>query len=388
MKNNRANRHNDRGFTLSEVLLTVAILVVLFALAAVPVSKMRRELRQTELDSKAEILFQTAQNRMTQLLAAGMEEKYKSGGDVKRFTYIPLDAEEDKYDETDVGRLPLWYVTDAEKDNASAAAYYILPREQTDAELREGHWLVEYNADSGSVYAVFYSEEALGVHTGLDVLRYRSQRVKTAKVGYYGGDAAAVNDTGVLAPRAEILNGETLEVRITCKAPNDRPLHFFITIRDDKGNETARTELKNDTKTFTTIEKSFRDYEVTVTLDDLSGDGSRRFAQQEWLKMLTPGENLTVTVEVTSDDPLVEGARFVPEKTNGLFHTLRGGDTAVVTCARHRSSPARCRRRTLTSPARAAGRRSTARRSSAPLLTRRCVNTGAAISWTARRTVR
>ena len=30
-------------------------------LAAVPVSKMRRELRQTELDSKAEILFQTAQ---------------------------------------------------------------------------------------------------------------------------------------------------------------------------------------------------------------------------------------------------------------------------------------------------------------------------------------
>ncbi len=334
MKNNRANRHNDRGFTLSEVLLTVAILVVLFALAAVPVSKMRRELRQTELDSKAEILFQTAQNRMTQLLAAGMEEKYKSGGDVKRFTYRPLDAEEDKYDETDIGRLPLWYVTDAEKDNASAAAYYILPREQTDAELREGHWLVEYNADSGSVYAVFYSEEALGVHTGLDVLRYRSQRVKTAKVGYYGGDAAAVNDTGVLAPRAEILNGETLEVRITCKAPNDRPLHFFITIRDDKGNETARTELKNDTKTFTTIEKSFRDYEVTVTLDDLSGDGSRRFAQQEWLKMLTPGENLTVTVEVTSDDPLVEGARFVPEKTNGLFHTLRG-DTAVVTCARH-----------------------------------------------------
>ena len=133
MKNSRANRHNDRGFTLSEVLLTVAILVVLFALAAVPVSKMRRELRQTELDSKAEILFQTAQNRMTQLLAAGMEEKYKSGGDMKRFTYIPLDAEEDKYDES---KIPLWYVTDAGKNDASAAAYYILPREQTDAELR------------------------------------------------------------------------------------------------------------------------------------------------------------------------------------------------------------------------------------------------------------
>ena len=332
MKNNRVNRHNDRGFTLSEVLLTVAILVVLFALAAVPVSKVRRELRQTELDSKAEILFQTAQNRMTQLLAAGMEEKYKSGGDVTRFTYVPLDAEEDKYNEN---KLPLYYVTDAEKDNDAAAAYYILPQEQTDMELREGHWLVEYNRDSGSVYAVFYSEEALGAHTDLNALRIRARRVRTAKVGYYGGDAAAVNDTGVLAPRAEILNGETLEVRVTCKAPTAHPLHFFVTIRDDKGHETARTELKNnDTKTFTTVEKRFRDYEVTVTLDDLSEEG-RRFAQQDWLNMLTPGENLTVTVEVTSDDPLVEGARFVPEKTNGLFHTLRGGDTAVITCARH-----------------------------------------------------
>ena len=65
MKNNRANRHNDRGFTLSEVLLTVAILVVLFALAAVPVSKMRRELRQTELDSKAEILFPVSYTHLT-----------------------------------------------------------------------------------------------------------------------------------------------------------------------------------------------------------------------------------------------------------------------------------------------------------------------------------
>ena len=94
MKNNRANRHNDRGFTLSEVLLTVAILVVLFALAAVPVSKMRRELRQTELDSKAEILFQTAQNRMTQLQAAGMKDLYQLDmADVSALGYKPLDSE-------------------------------------------------------------------------------------------------------------------------------------------------------------------------------------------------------------------------------------------------------------------------------------------------------
>ena len=50
---------------------------------------------------------------------------------------------------------------------------------------------MEYNADSGSVYAVFYSEKALGAHNDLNALRIRAQRVETAKVGYYGGDAAA-----------------------------------------------------------------------------------------------------------------------------------------------------------------------------------------------------
>ena len=81
---------------------------------------------------------------------------------------------------------------------------------------------MEYNADSGSVYAVFYSEEALGVHTGLDVLRYRSQRVKTAKVGYYGGDAAAVNDPGVLATTKEMRRRAPSRKMIPRRSPRSR----------------------------------------------------------------------------------------------------------------------------------------------------------------------
>lgn len=50
----QARRHNDHGFTLTEMLVTVTIVIVLFALAMIPISKMRREVRQTELDSRAE----------------------------------------------------------------------------------------------------------------------------------------------------------------------------------------------------------------------------------------------------------------------------------------------------------------------------------------------
>lgn len=73
----QARRHNDHGFTLTEMLVTVTIVIVLFALAMIPISKMRREVRQTELDSRAELIFMAAQNQLTQLQAAGRTSAYQ-----------------------------------------------------------------------------------------------------------------------------------------------------------------------------------------------------------------------------------------------------------------------------------------------------------------------
>ena len=54
--NNRKSRENRRtaGFTMTEILLVVAILAVLFGVTAVGLVQMQKELRQKELDSKAE----------------------------------------------------------------------------------------------------------------------------------------------------------------------------------------------------------------------------------------------------------------------------------------------------------------------------------------------
>ena len=75
----QARRHNDHGFTLTEMLVTVTIVIVLFALAMIPISKMRREVRQTELDSRAELIFMAAQNQLTQVPAAGRTRAYQGG---------------------------------------------------------------------------------------------------------------------------------------------------------------------------------------------------------------------------------------------------------------------------------------------------------------------
>ena len=52
----RKLQRNRRGFTLTEVLLALAILIILLALVMIPISRHQRNIRQSELDSKAETI--------------------------------------------------------------------------------------------------------------------------------------------------------------------------------------------------------------------------------------------------------------------------------------------------------------------------------------------
>lgn len=58
----KLSKQNNSGFTLSEVLIAVAILIVLMGLAMIPITRHQRDLRQTELDAKAEIVYHAAQS--------------------------------------------------------------------------------------------------------------------------------------------------------------------------------------------------------------------------------------------------------------------------------------------------------------------------------------
>lgn len=75
----QARRHNDHGFTLTEMLVTVTIVIVLFALAMIPISKMRREVRQTELDSRAELIFMGRAESADAASGRGAHERLSGG---------------------------------------------------------------------------------------------------------------------------------------------------------------------------------------------------------------------------------------------------------------------------------------------------------------------
>lgn len=332
----QARRHNDHGFTLTEMLVTVTIVIVLFALAMIPISKMRREVRQTELDSRAELIFMAAQNQLTQLQAAGRTSAYQGG---LALGYVPEDAENEneKYDPD-----TLSYVTsDGGMESTTSPAANILPEGKVDAELRNAHWVIEYDASSASVYAVFYSEQESNFYTAdadkMNPLRARNYRLQQgAKIGYYGGDSVLSYDTSELDAKAEIVNGDQLLLKITCNRllgeSGFLDPTFTVTLRDESGH-TAEVKLANNE-----IVKNARSIEATLVLDNLAEGEQMRFAEQERFKSLVPGENLTISVNVSVDNDLVEPAVIENITTNSLFADASDGSngrTAVITCGRH-----------------------------------------------------
>lgn len=346
---NKATRNNMRGFSLMEMLVTVLILVILFALAMIPISKIQKNLRQTELDSRAEMIFSAVQNRMTRLQAAGQDSYYQpiDGVGVTKLNMIPKDAEKKNYKET-----TLAYVTSADKNNKDSAASWIYPETEAEADLWNGHWVVEFDPSSGSVYAVFFSRENMDyTPKDFDDLRDRDNRLENgAKIGYYGGDSVGAAATESLDLTVDVINKDQLLVVASCKVSNKRnDLKFYAVIKDESGHTVQEFEIENNTVDTVKTEKDL--CTATLVLDNLSTGKNLRFGQQDRFKdaktseHLIPGENLTVTIRVkdTSNNQIQGTSKTVT--TNSLFAEVRDhgtgglggadGRTAVIKYGRH-----------------------------------------------------
>ena len=351
---NKATRNNMRGFSLMEMLVTVLILVILFALAMIPISKIQKNLRQTELDSRAEMIFSAVQNRMTRLQAAGQDSYYQPTNEVgtaKLMNMIPQDAEKANYKET-----TLAYVTSDDKDNPNSAASWIYPETEAEADLWDGSWVVEFDPSSGSVYAVFFSREDMKyTPESFNDLRYRDKRLENgAKIGYYGGDSVGAAATESLDLTVDVINKDQLLVVASCKVSNKKnDLKFYASIKDESGNtvqEFEIEEIKNGTNTGDTVKTEKDLCTATLVLDNLSEGENLRFGQQDRFKdaktskHLIPGEDLTVTIRVKDENNNQIQGTSKTVTTNSLFAEVRdrtgglggaGGRTAVIKYGRH-----------------------------------------------------
>lgn len=328
----------NSGFTMVELLTVIAILLLVGLIAVFSLSKLRRSLRQHELDARAEIIYVAAQNRMAELRAAGCEGLYSKGlSDGDNGVYaMAFDGTHMDESSRDVEFCYL-YVNDA-SDKRTGAPAALLPDTAVDKDLWNGCWCIEYAPSTGSIYAVFYSESPLPSHTDLNG-NYRNfnYRARTASVGYYGGDIAQTQDISKFNPSISIENAEKLTVTFYSNNPSDdtsaHPLTFTITISDQFGGSYTRTVtgLQGGLQ-----QLDSRNYKYQWVLDDLTSSNKRFFAQT--VGKVSCGTPITIKLTVSSTDPSIDTV-FTSRTTNGLFDDRTdlgyGENTALVAYGRH-----------------------------------------------------
>ena len=380
MKYRRKNKKNTAGFTLAELLIAVAILVILLGLGIPALLKLQKELRQKELDSKAETIYQAVQNKMTKLRTAGTTAIYTYDGG-SNCVYISA-AESDDSDtsipeDERIKAGDLCYITSDQLEVAGSAPAAIMTEDTVDAELRDAHWVIEYNPDNAVVYGVFYSEslancaEEYRADDGEKYdfsMRYRDDRLEDgARVGYYGGGSSGSGRVTNMQPKVEITNEEKLVADFSCTLPTGISTYpvFKIELSDTEGHtytkyygywacdadysekirQAAAADGADLDMSANSMQREGRTFLLTLTMDDLSkastrfdalyGSGSGNKIQ------LTAGTDLKVKVTaLCPGNHKITSTLFDEKTTNSLFaDSSRTGEdgqiTAVIAYGRH-----------------------------------------------------
>lgn len=339
MKNLKNRRKGKAGFTMSELLIVVAIVIVLFAVAVLSLVTIRKNLRQKELDSKAEILYVAVQNRMSELRAGGYESLYqydeKKDNGVAKVGLIPLDAPEEDAEDA-ITKDTLCYVVSADRVAVGKAAASVLPESSVDAELWNNHWVIEYDPESGSVYGAYYSEEEITsgdvsttLPTYLNRMRVRQTRLHNgAKIGYYGGARVISGTTDTLKPDISIDNREKLTATFYCNNPYADELTFNIKVSDGR-NEYVKVVKYSELR-----QLNSKTWYYTWVMDSLESEKTRFYNQTD--HKLACGTDITVTLSVESQNANVDGKSYT-RKTNSLFRYAEGtpAGTALIAYGRH-----------------------------------------------------
>lgn len=333
----RKNQTANSGFTLVELLAVVAILLLVGLIAVFSLNKLRRTLRQHELDAKAQIIYVAAQNRLAELRAAGQEALCINGFDNSGSIVHKMEYDSRHMDESAKNTDFYYLLVNDTSYKSQTAATALLPSSAVDQELWNGYWCIEFAPETGSIYAVFYSETTLPDHDDLNAsYRNFNYRLKTASVGYYGGDIAQTQDISKFNPSITIENAEKLIVTFYCNNPVSEKMTFKIDISDKDGGTFTRTVTN-----FAQLDKY--NYKYQWILDSLAAEkgiddaGAARFAAQTNYQV-SRGTPITITLTVSSANPSVDTVS-TSRTTNGLFDDRAdlsyGENTALVSCGRH-----------------------------------------------------
>ena len=345
-------KHRAGGYTLAELLIVVGIIAILAAVSFPALIHMRNSLRQTELDDRAKEIFTVAQNQMSGLKLCGkLPVPQPEGADGQKMdeSMVPSDYVDGQGEKPDTYALChgdstfLWM-------NDTAFAPGLVKDDG-------GSYVIEYNRQTGRVYAVFYWEEKGGAfqrdsqfsypqhfnqYESLDLRGAANRKNRMApSVGYYGGEAAAlVEGTENLEFAVILRNAEELQVTISMDqrlwdrtayqieiGSKTDPEHSLVYTYRLKGRnlslESPVDAVQSADLGFDVEAAGDGKSQYTITLDSLRP--GLHFADN--FSGIAAGDDLRISVTgygASSDQLYLPQVRTV--EINSLFAGLRGGD--------------------------------------------------------------
>lgn len=387
----RGNRRKG-GFTMAELLMTVAIILILSSLVFVGILQIVNRMKMMEMNQTAKQIFIAAQNHLTQVKAGGKLE-------------IELAEAEDSSDPEAVAakswfgqevtniRLSDGKQTSAGEGTGASAEttvekqYYavdqtglsggagkgsgilsgMLPFGSIDETVRKGgSWIIQYEASTGTVQGVFYTDGSHGlfgkssakltvtndqeslqsaVRNGAsdnygEAVRMRYVPKQTGNsdrviVGYYGGaEAKKLVLKKIKAPVVEIDNTNYLKVNVydpNSSTLKDPKVKLVVKVHGETSNKTVSIALNTDQKS-ETGDSIDRDqvlrYVSSSNRSEQIVDRNGKTADGETVEKIT-GDHLVYTL--VFDDITKKNGHFA--QIFGKKGFLPGEDIAVTVSA-------------------------------------------------------
>jgi uncharacterized repeat protein (TIGR02543 family) len=353
---------NNRGFTLGEMLITVAITVILAAVSIINVVPYMWNLRLKDADQAAHEIYLAAQYHLNAAASTGALSTYTRDAlgqkdELYQKTYYESADGQDIYD--------IVVSPDTEKP---AILDEILPYGSVDETMRSGgSYIITYDYDSATVLGVFYSYagRSYGYMFTSDVLIKQKKALQTAMasengnissdeaksvrrhfpdgkagktIGFYGGkdsDSAAVKSDAL---GLNIDNGDTLSALISLNEEQENLLQhdtnsqYYLQLKV-YGTTSKKTDVKYLKLSDLTQQGDFS-HTYSYILDayqDKDGKESKRFGNQ--FEDLYPGEDITVSVSLVKkgNNNTYTSVSKVSNavKTNSLFASLKNGNAGI-----------------------------------------------------------
>lgn len=320
-------KKNNKGFTMAELLIVVAITVVLMGVAFIAVQNYQRSSTRLEYDGIAKEIFIAAQNHLTTAQSQG---------------YLQLSA--DKYGEAGThgsDNADKAFIVSKDISDASEMLELMLPFGAIDETVRAGGtYIIRYQPSSGRVLDVFYSlpgKSSMLTVSGLrleaghygdlmsncrgDEHREQRENFQGGVVGWYGGEEGLPKGITLNDPEIIVHNEETLWIEIkdnnaTIAEKGDLKLIVTGAISGAQASFDIRNSINQRIDPSYSGENSFK-----VILDDITQSGFH-FADltaENTGKNFIPGEDIIVEAVAYNNTKLTNVAYSGKKTTNSLF---------------------------------------------------------------------